>query len=733
MTHHTSNHNTSDSETGAAGPATAQAAAERGAELREIILRHAAAYYEHDNPEIPDADYDQLVRELENLEEQHPELATDTTPTQQVGGKPSTAFAPVKHTQPMLSLRNAFNTDELRNWQQRTIKLRNSASGHNNQNDSASSPNAAEQYAVELKHDGVAISLRYENGNLVQAATRGDGKTGEDVTHNVRTINDIPQQIENAPAVLEARGEIYMKLSDFEKFNKQQAKQAEAAGKTPKLYVNPRNTAAGTLRQTNTKTAAGRNLSFVCYQLGPTTTATAGGDGAPELATHIDTLKWLATLGFPTNEHTRICATIDEVVDRIAEIGDMRHKLDYEFDGVVVKIDNLDTQTQLGAGRRAPHWAIAYKLPPEEATTKLNNIAVSIGPSGQATPYGQLEPVFVGGVTVSAATLHNQDQVAAKDVRPGDTVIVRRAGDVVPEIVGPVHSKRPAESVPWVFPENCPVCDQPLTRNEGVSATMCTNHSCGRQIRGRIEHFAGRDAMDIDHLGAGNVDRLVTAGLVEDISDLYQLDYDKLLEMPGYQQKSVNNLKTAIEQSKNRPFVNVLYGLRIPELGRTNSARLLEKYATMDDIMNASADALAQIEGYGPITAQAITSSLADPQTKALISKLANAGLAMSTKPTNDTDETGDSVEQTLTGIALVVTGAIDGHTRDSIKQAIHDRGGKLSGSVSRNTTAVVAGNKPGASKLSKADTLGIPVIDEQAFKELLETGNIPADLTAGT
>ena len=674
--------------------------AEHAAELRAVIARHATAYYEHDNPEIPDADYDRLLRELENLEEAHPELAADTSPAHQVGGTPNTAFAPVTHTQPMMSLRNAFDTDELDAWHKRAQRRLDGT---------------PERFAVELKLDGLAINLRYENGILVQGATRGDGKTGEDVTHNVRTISDIPQQIDGAPPVLEVRGEIYMKLSSFKKFNEQQVAAAKTTGKPPKLYVNPRNTAAGSLRQTSAKVTAGRDLSFICYQLSTT-------EGGPELDTHSEALQWLATLGFPTNEHTRTYTTMSEVNDRINEIADLRHTVDYEFDGVVVKVDDLAVQAELGAGNKAPRWAVAYKLPAEECVTILKSINVSIGSLGQATPYARLEPVFVGGVTVNAATLHNEDQVAAKDVRPGDTVIVRRAGDVIPEIVGPVLAERPDDSVPWKFPKNCPVCQHPLVRDEGVAATNCVNYGCPRQVRGRIEHFACRDAMDIEFLGEKNVDRFVTAGLVEDVSDLYRLDYSKILEMPGYQQKSVNNLKTAIEHSKNRPLNNLIYGLRIPAAGRTNSALLAATFKTMERIMGLSVEELAALDGYGPVTAEAIHGWFADPQAQALIGRLAEDGLPMEIKE----ETAGATVEQTLNGVTLVVSGTLAGYNRDSAKQAILARGGKPAGSVSKNTTVVVAGDKPGASKINKASTLGIPVIDEQAFDELLETGKLP-------
>ncbi len=677
--------------------------AERVAELRATIARLSAAYYERDDPEVPDAIYDQLLRELEDLEEAYPSLATDASPTQRVGGAPNVAFSSVTHTAAMMSLHNAFDINELQAWH---VRMQRRLDGR-----------SPESFAVELKLDGLAISLRYEGGVLVQGATRGDGKVGEDVTHNVRTIRDIPKQIDGAPAVLEVRGEVYMKLSSFKAFNELQIAQAEAADKEPKLYVNPRNTAAGSLRQISAEVTAGRDLSFFCYQLSLV-------EGGPELHTHSEALAWLGSLGFPINEHTRTLTTMPEVQTRVEELDGMRHDLDYEFDGVVVKVDDLAVQRELGADAKAPRWAIAYKLPPEECTTMLLDISVSIGPSGQATPFAELEPVFVGGVTVGTATLHNEDQVAAKDVRPGDTVIVRRAGDVIPEVVGPVLSERPPGSVPWHFPKDCPVCHHPLVRDEGAAATNCVNFGCPRQIRGRIEHFAGRTAMDIEFLGEKNVDRFVSAGLIEDVSDLYRLDFDKILEMPGFQEKSVDNLRSAIEHSKSRPLGNLIFGLRIPEVGQVNAALLASSFQTMERIIGASVEDFAAVEGFGPVIAESVHSWFANPHARELIGRLADAGLSMEAEVSDST------VDKTLAGVSVVVSGALAGYSRDGAKEAITARGGKSPGSVSKSTLALVVGADPGASKVNKAEALQIPVIDEDAFVELLKTGELPKGST---
>lgn len=682
-------------------PSDRNPAAERIAELRATLDHHARQYYELDEPEIPDAEWDQLYRELVALEAANPELVTPDSITQRVGGSGNEAFAPVTHTVPMMSLHNAFDGDDLRSWNERAQRRLEDQ--------------AVSQFAVELKFDGLAISLRYEGGVLVQGATRGDGRVGEDVTHNVRTIADIPQSLSgDVPPVLEVRGEVYMKLSAFERLNRRQAELAEASGKEPKLYVNPRNTAAGSLRQIDPAVTADRELSFFCYQLGMV-------EGGPELGSHTETLAWLGSLGFPINEHTASFATIDEVEQRIHAFQAMRHDLDYEFDGVVVKVDHLRLQAELGADAKAPRWAIAFKLPPEERTTTLLDIEVSIGPSGRATPFAVLDPVFVGGVTVGTATLHNQDQVAAKDVRPGDTVIVRRAGDVIPEVVGPVLSERDPASSPWSFPTDCPVCGHTLVRDEEAAATHCVNFSCARQIRGRIEHFVGRYAMDIEYLGEKNIDRFVSLGLLNDVADLYSLDYDRVLELDRIGAKSVENLQAAIEGSKARPLGNLLFGLRIPEIGQVNGQTLAAAFGSMDAVMAATVEEIAAVDGFGQVIAEAVHAWFANEQAQDLLARLKAAGLTM------EAAEVDRSKEQTLEGQAVVVSGTLNGFTRDGAKEAILERGGKSPGSVSKKTLALVVGADPGASKVSKAEEAGVPVLDEAGFLHLLETGELPS------
>ena len=681
----------------------------------QVLLNHHSALYYAGRPEIPDADFDDLLNELKALEAQHPELVHPDSPTQRVGAPPDTAFAPVRHEPPMMSLHNALDIEELRAWHERVHRAL-----------AASTPvPAGEQalptmensqigdYAVELKFDGLAISVRYEDGLLVRAATRGDGRTGEDVTHSVRTIADVPIRLDgDAPAVLEVRGEVILLLSTFERLNARQTEKGE------KAYVNPRNAAAGSLRQKDARVTAERGLSFWCYQLGH-------AEGGPAFSSHMQTLDWLKSLGLPVNEHSAGLADLAAVEAHLADFERRRHDLDYEFDGLVVKVDDLSLQARLGVDAKAPRWAIAYKFPPEERTTKLLDIEVSIGPSGQATPFARLEPVFVGGVTVGTATLHNQDQVAAKDVRPGDTVIVRRAGEVIPEVVGPVLSERAPGSEPWSFPRYCPVCGQPLQRAEGMSATQCVNYDCPRQIRGRVEHFVGRAAMDIEFLGERNIDRFVSEELLQDVVGLYSLDYEHIEQMEGFGQISVNNLRNSIEASKQQPLSRLLFALSIPEIGQVNAQVLAAAFGGIDSILAAGEEALAEVEGFGPIIAASVRAWFDDPRNRRLIEGLRAAGLRMEAEAPDGGAE-GATLSQTLAGMAVVVSGALEGFSRDEAKQAILARGGSAPGSVSGRTTALVVGADPGASKLRKAEASGVPVIDEASFQTLLETGRLP-------
>lgn len=669
-------------------------------QLREAIRHHNRLYYEQDSPEIPDAEFDALLRELLVLEEQHPDLITPDSPTQAVGGTASATFSAVEHRVPMMSLDNAFTLDEVGAWGGR---LRRRIDELGASEDSIG-------LVVELKIDGLAVSIRYENGELVQAATRGDGRTGEDVTANVRTIQGIPHQLpKGSPEVLEVRGEVYMSISAFDELNAAQT----AAGE--RTYVNPRNTAAGSLRQKDAGVTATRRLSFWSYQLGEVV-------GGPELVEHHQIFDLLGGMGFPVNPEVKVLRGLDEVEDHISHWQKHRHDLDYEIDGVVIKVDDLSLQRELGFTSRAPRWAIAYKFPPEERTTRLINIQVSIGRTGRATPYAQLEPVFVGGSTVEFATLHNQDQVALKDVRPGDTVIVRKAGDVIPEVVGPVLSDRPKGLRAWTFPTNCPVCGHELVRPEDEAVHRCLNVSCPARVAGAIEHFASRGAMDIEGLGEQRVQLFCELGMLSDVADIYLLDPDRLKGLDKFADVSVQKLLDAIEGSKSKPLANLLVGLNIRHVGGAGAVTLAEHFGHLDRIENATEDELAAVEGFGGVIARSVHAWFADPVNRAIIEKLRDAGV-------NFQGPEASELPQTLDGLIVVVTGTLDGFTRDGAEAAIKGRGGKSPGSVSKKTTAVVVGAGPGASKVTKAEELGIPILDEVGFLELLETGTLPSSV----
>ncbi len=676
-------------------------------ELRATIGYHSRRYHELDAPEIPDAEYDALLRELQHLEAEHPDLITPDSPTQVVGGAISTTFAEVVHSVPMMSLDNAMDEAELRSWGERTAralaKLGVDA-------DAA----ATVGYVCELKIDGLAVSLRYEHGAFVLGATRGDGRKGEDVTANLRTIEAIPTRLPKGattPAVIEVRGEVYMPIAVFEALNRSQA---EAGGH---LYVNPRNTAAGSLRQKDAAMTASRKLAFWSYQLGEI----AMPDGTPPtFTTHHETLDLLGSLGFPVNPEIQRLGTLDEVYAFCRHWQEHRHDLDYEIDGVVVKLDDLALREQLGVTAKAPRWAIAFKFPPEERTTKLLDIQVLIGRTGRATPQAQLEPVFVGGSTVARATLHNQDQVKLKDVRPGDTVIVRKAGDVIPEVVGPVLSERPEGLAEWVFPTHCPVCGTALVRPEGGADHRCPNTSCPARVAGSIEHFAGRSALDIEGFGESSVRLFQSMGMLGGIADIYSLDFDRLAGVEGFGDTSIANMRAAIEASKQRPLANLLVGLNIRHLANAGSEALAGHFGHLDQIAAASLDDLLSVEGVGQIIAESVRAWFDDPDNLAVIEKLRAAGV-------NFVGPEASGKPQTITGKAVVVTGMLEAYNRDEAEAIIKAHGGKSPGSVSKKTFAVVVGDGAGASKLTKATELGVPVLDEAAFVHLLATGELPA------
>ncbi|MFV0260362.1 MAG: NAD-dependent DNA ligase LigA [Acidimicrobiales bacterium] len=669
--------------------------AERAAELRNQIRHHNQRYYADDAPEIPDADYDALVRELQDIEAAHPELVEPDSPTRTVGAPASATFAPVVHTMPMMSLDNAFDDEELVAWAERVARGLDLE------------PGASVGYVCELKIDGVACSIRYEQGELVQAATRGNGRVGEDITPNVRGISVIPDRLAGEPPpVIEVRGEIYLPVSTFDALNQAQ----EAAGRA--RYANPRNTAAGSLRQKDPSVTAGRGLAFWAYQLGVV-------EGGPELAGHADALDWMAELGLPVNPERRQVDTVAEVEAFSRHWKDHRHDLDYDIDGAVVKVNRLSRQRALGSTSKAPRWAIAVKFPPEERTTVLKAIEVSIGRTGKATPFAVLEPVFVGGSTVQMATLHNADQVALKDVRPGDTVVVRKAGDVIPEVLGPVLAERPDGAEPWTFPTECPACGHALVRPDGEAHTFCVNPACPAQRQTRIEHFCSRGGMDIEGMGESRVALFLAEGLIADVGDLYFIDWDRVAELEGFGATSIENLQRAIDESRHRPLANLLVALGIRHLGPAGARLLARSFPDLRAIMAADPDTMAAIGGVGPIIAASVAEYFATPEAEALVIKLEEAGL-------NTEGEEQPDVPQVLAGMSIVVTGTLDGFSRDEAAEAIKARGGKSPGSVSKKTTAVVVGAEPGGSKLTKATELGVPVLDEDAFVRLLDTGVLP-------
>lgn len=652
---------------------------ERISALIELIRRHDQLYHTDGDPEIPDAEYDQLKRELLELEATHAELVQPDSPTRTVGADPSTLFEPVEHRVPMMSLDNAFDRGELDAWADRARRrlaavqakrAAEEASGQGvlvlaGEEDGGEREEPAEQEELsvelgdlvcELKFDGLAVSLRYENGRLVQAATRGNGRVGEDITANIFTIESVPHQLPaSAPSVLEVRGEVYMPLAAFDALNAQQ----EAEGKP--RYANPRNTAAGSLRQKDPSITATRGLSMWCYSVGEV-------QGGPELATHSAALDYLDSLGLPINPETAPVESVDEAWNFVEKCAGKRHDLPYEIDGAVIKIDHLDLQQELGATSRAPRWAIAYKLPPEERTTKLLDIHVSIGSKGKATPFAVLEPVFVGGSTVAMATLHNEDQVKFKDVRPGDTVVVRKAGDVIPEVVGRVPSDQTADRPQWIFPSECPCPErQPLTREEGDAAHYCRFEGCPERLQGWIEHFAARNALDIEHLGEQRVRLFIKLNLITDVSDIYKLHpdgFDLLRELKNAQwtarlddraeivldtslvaalsqldSERRSDLAASIEDLKQRPLAELLVGLKIDGLGRTTARSMAQAFPRLDEIIGASAEDLAQVKGVRTAVAEAIRTFLDSKENQSSIAKLRAAGVKMGDLPSSTKGE----------------------------------------------------------------------------------------------
>ena len=684
----------------------------RAAVLREQLHHHGHQYYVLDAPTIPDAEYDRLFKELQALESAHPELITPDSPTQRVGGKALDSFASVKHVVPMLSIRTETDT-EATGAENFDTRIRKELG--------LSEADPTVEYVAELKFDGLAMSLRYENGVLVQAATRGDGETGEDVTQNIRTIGQIPLRLpHDAPNVLEVRGEVYMARGDFEALNERQRARIAAGEKGEKTFVNPRNAAAGAVRQLDPNIAAQRPLSFFAYGLGDITPVE---DGGPSFDTHYDLLMQLKQWGFPVAEQTACVHGASGLVGFHQRIGQSRDALPYDIDGVVYKVNSLAAQRQLGFVTREPRWAVAHKYPAQEQLTTVQAIEVQVGRTGKLTPVAKLAPVFVGGVTVTNATLHNEDEARRKDVRVGDTVVVRRAGDVIPEVVSVIVEKRLHESQIFTMPHICPVCGSAAVREEGEADYRCTGGLfCSAQRKQAILHYAHRRAVEIEDLGDKLVEQLVDAGVVKTLPDLYRMGFTALVTLERMAEKSANNVLVSIEKSKQTTLPRFLFGLGIRHVGEATAKELARHFGKMDAIMDATLDQLLQVADVGPIVAQSLRTFFDQPHNREVVEQLRACGVTW----TEGEPTAGASLP--LAGQTFVLTGTLPTLSRDQARDMLEALGAKVAGSVSKKTHCVVAGAEAG-SKLDKAQELGIKVLDEVGLLALVaEHSNLNRD-----
>jgi len=681
--------------------------AKRVQTLRQQLQHHGHRYYVLDEPDIPDAEYDRLFTELQALELAHPELSSPDSPTRRVGGAPLAQFVSVRHAVPMLSIRTETDT-------QATGAENFDARVRRELGLSPSDPPV--EYVAELKFDGLAMNLRYENGVLVQAATRGDGEVGEDVTQNIRTIRQIPLRLNTAagfdiPPILEVRGEVYMRRDEFEALNERQREKIARGVKGEKTFVNPRNAAAGGVRQLDPAIAAQRRLSFFAYGLGEVTPASQGG---PAFNTHYDLLMTLKAWGFPVAEQTKVVRGAAELVAFHQHMGETRDQLPYDIDGVVYKVNSLALQRQMGFVTREPRWAVAHKYPAQEQLTTVLSIDVQVGRTGKLTPVAKLAPVFVGGVTVTNATLHNEDEARRKDVRIGDTVIVRRAGDVIPEVVSVVLEKRQGQAEQFTMPRQCPVCGSAAVREEGEADYRCTGGLfCGAQRKEAILHYAHRRAVEVDGLGDRLVELLVDANIIRTLPDLYRLGLTSLAGLDRMADKSANNLLEAIEKSKQTTLPRFMFGLGIRHVGEATAKALARYFGHLDAIMNASEEVLLQVDDVGPVVAQSIRTFFDQAHNREVVEQLRACGV------TWEEGEPAARAPQPLSGKTFVITGTLPTLGRDEAKDKVEAAGGKVAGSVSKKTDYVVAGTDAG-SKLTKALELGVKVIDENQLMELL-------------
>jgi DNA ligase (NAD+) len=688
-------------------PPRAENPADRVAELHEQLQYHAHRYYTLDAPEIPDAEYDRLFRELQALEAAHPDLLTVDSPTQRVGGAVLEAFTPVRHAVPMLSINTETDTapSGARNFDNRVRRALGLAEG-----------DSPLEYVAELKFDGLAMSLRYESGVLVQAATRGDGEVGEDVTHNIRTIQQVPLRLPvDAPPVLEVRGEVYMRRDDFDALNERQRARIAAGAKGEKTFVNPRNAAAGAVRQLDSGIAAQRPLSFFAYGLGEITAPEQGG---PLFETHHAMLMQLKAWGFPVAEQTTVATGVDELIAFHQRMGESRDQLPYDIDGVVYKVNSLALQRKLGFVTREPRWAVAHKYPAQEQLTTVLAIDIQVGRTGKLTPVAKLAPVFVGNVTVTNATLHNEDEARRKDVRVGDTVIVRRAGDVIPEVVAVLPEKRVADALQFTMPQTCPVCGSAAVREEGEVDTRCTGGLfCGAQRKQAILHFAQRRAVEVEGLGDKLVEQLVDAGVVNTLPDLYKLGFTALAQLDRMADKSAQNIVDALEKSKRTTLPRFLFGLGIRHVGEATAKDLARHFGQLDGIMNATVEQLLEVNDVGPVVAQSIRTFFDQPHNREVVEQLRACGLQW------EEGEPAAQAPKPLAGKTFVLTGTFPTLSRDQAKDLLEAAGAKVAGSVSKKTDYVVAGAEAG-SKLEKAQTLGVTVLDEVQMLALLGPGD---------
>lgn len=685
--------------TTSASESTQSDVAERVGKLREEIRYHAYRYHVLDDPTLSDSAYDSLVRELKELEAEHPELVTPDSPTQRVGAPPLDRFDKVEHPEPMLSLDNAFDAEEVREWRRRIGRLL--------------PDDVALDYTVEPKVDGLAVALTYADGLLVRGSTRGNGYVGEDVTVNLRTVPAIPLRIPipgdgdtdgrpPAPARIEVRGEVFMPIDAFHELNRRQEEQ-EA-----KTFSNPRNAAAGSVRQLDSAVTARRPLSFWAYGIGPV-------EGA-DLASQWQTLDFLESLGFPVSDDRRLFDDLDDAIAYAQDWIEHRDRLNYEADGVVIKVNAFAWQQELGVVSSAPRWAIAFKAPAEEATTQIRKIGVNVGRTGVLTPWALLEPVEVSGVTVSQAVLHNEDYIRERDIREGDTVVVRRAGEVIPQVLYPLKDLRTGDEQPFEFPTTCPACGEPASRAEGEAAWYCVNAACPAQLIRRVEHFVSRGAMDIEGFGEKLARLLVHEGFLNDVADIYSLpDHrEELLELEGFGEKRVDNLVDAIQASRDRSLTRLVVGLGIHHVGSTVARILVQHYASIDDLMAASEEELAAIDGIGPVIAASITEFFAREHNRQVIAKLRDAGVNMQ-RQTASAAPSGS-----LDGLTFVITGTLS-RPRSEIAELIERRGGRVTSSVSGSTNYLIVGADPGGSKYTAAQAQNTPLLTEDELLELAE------------